>query len=131
MKFTSFASKVLRLTLTRGQRVLARVAFDGVDPIDMPDEADRELAVTMFGGVEHVPAEARHVLALELGRDSGKSTFDCASHADQAAYALSDAFKENAIVNASVQSNQKDPKTGRFLFTVLVQVKPAEGARGG
>lgn len=64
-------------------------------------------------------------------RDSGKSTFDCASHADQAAYALSDAFKDNAIVNASVQSNQKDPKTGRFLFTVLIQVKPAEGPRGG
>ncbi len=37
----------------------------------------------------------------------------------------------NAIVNASVQSNQKDPKTGRFLFTVLIQVKPAEGPRGG
>lgn len=63
-------------------------------------------------------------------RDTGKSTFDCVSHADQAAYALSDGFKDNAIVTASVQQNQRDPKTGKFLFTLVVQVKPAGGPRG-
>jgi hypothetical protein len=71
--FTAFCSRVLALTLTRGQRVLCAVAFDGIDPADLLED-DRELARQMFGDVDEVPSLARRVLCLTLGRNSGKST---------------------------------------------------------
>ncbi len=73
LPFTAFARDVLRLRLTRGQRVLARVAFDDVDPCDLEGD-ERELARQIFGDVETVPPHARQLVALELGRNSGKTT---------------------------------------------------------
>lgn len=72
--FTAFCDRVLRLRLTRGQRALAMVAFDGVDPIDLPDEL-RALALEIFGGVERIPPLVRQILifVLRCGRWSGKS----------------------------------------------------------
>lgn len=75
--FTEFAERVLRLKLTRGQRVLARVAFDGVQPADMTG-ADRETARQMFGGADEVPPGARRVQTHVLGRGSGKTTLAAA-----------------------------------------------------
>ncbi|MCL2447627.1 MAG: hypothetical protein FWD17_01635, partial [Polyangiaceae bacterium] len=72
LTFTAFADR-LGLKLTNGQRVLARVAFDGVDPVDLEGD-DRDLAATMFGDIDHVPPLARRVLCLTLGRASGKTT---------------------------------------------------------
>lgn len=78
--FTAFCTKVLRLRLTRGQRVLAAVALDGMEPRELEGE-DREIARRMFGEVDTIPPMARRILVLVLGRGSGKTTL-------AAAYAL-------------------------------------------
>jgi len=78
LPFTAFARDVLRLSLTRAQLVLARVVFDGVDPIDLEDDQDRAIASIMFGGADRIPEDARRVIVLRLGRGSGKSTI-CAA----------------------------------------------------
>lgn len=72
--FTRFAAEVLHLTLTRAQRVFARVVFDGVDPCALEPE-ERELAREIFGGVQVFDADARAGISTHrLGRGSGKST---------------------------------------------------------
>ena len=73
MHFTAFAEGILRLRLTRGQRVLCRIAFDGLEPCHLEGD-DRELARQIFGDVESIPPDARRILALVLGRGSGKTT---------------------------------------------------------
>lgn len=79
MRFTTFMRDMLRVTLTRGQTVLCKVAFDGDDPIDLPDD-ERRLAAVLFDRpddgkyVERVPPAARRIQAHTLGRESGKST---------------------------------------------------------
>lgn len=62
----------LGVRLTRAQRVLAVVAFDGVDPIDLPPE-DRGTATAIFGPVDRIPTAARAVLVAVCGARSGKS----------------------------------------------------------
>jgi hypothetical protein len=76
--FTYFCGSVLRLTLCRAQRVLALVAFDRVDPCDLPPEL-REVARLIFGDVERIPAGARRTIVLRLGRRSFKSLV-CAAY---------------------------------------------------
>lgn len=71
--FVAFARDVLGVRLTRAQRVLALVAFDGVDPCDLLTAADRDIARQLFGDVDRVPRLVRAVLALFAGRASGKT----------------------------------------------------------
>lgn len=73
LEFHDFCDKVLGLHLTPGQRVVAKVAFGNYDPIDLP-EAERDLALEMFGGLERVDQVARKYVLLRLGRGSGKTT---------------------------------------------------------
>lgn len=69
----------LGLHLTNGQRVLARVVFDGVDPIDLPP-GELAIARQMLGpDVDRIPSTARRVNVLRLGRGSGKTTLAAAS----------------------------------------------------
>lgn len=77
--FFEFCPKVLRLHLTPGQRVIAKIAFGDADPIDLEGE-ERELALQMFGGLERIPQAARKYILLRLGRGSGKTTL-CAAFA--------------------------------------------------
>ena len=70
--FTAFCQSVLNFRLSKGQRVLSLVAFDGLDPCQLAD-SDRELARKIFGDVDTVPSSARVRLALLLGRGSGKT----------------------------------------------------------
>jgi hypothetical protein len=56
--------------LTAAQWVMVRVCFDGVDPIDL-SETDRAIALELFGAVERIPPECRHVLALLKGARIG------------------------------------------------------------
>ena len=51
--FTRFASETLGVKLTPGQKALASVAFDGVQPGALEGEA-RELARRIFGDIEEV-----------------------------------------------------------------------------
>ncbi len=69
--FLSFCSW-LGVTLTPGQRVLCAVAYDNVEPKDLPPE-DRELARLIFGAVDVIPPAARGTLAIVAGGRSGKS----------------------------------------------------------
>lgn len=62
----------LGVKLTPGQRVIALVALDGVEPGSLRG-AERELARRIFGDVETIPAEARHVLAAVCGARGGKT----------------------------------------------------------
>lgn len=72
LRFTEFCA-ALGVRLEPGQLVLAKVAFDGVEPCALAGE-ERELARQMFGpDVETVPAVARRALFLVCGGRSGKS----------------------------------------------------------
>lgn len=75
IRFTTFVRPLVKLT--PGQRAIALVAFDGVDPIDLP-EAERELARAAFGEVDVVPAGSREVFAAVCGARAGKSYVLCA-----------------------------------------------------
>lgn len=75
--FTKFVLEVLKVQLTSAQRVLCLVAFDGAEPGALASD-DRELARKIFGDVETIPAEARHVLVAVCGARSGKSYVLCA-----------------------------------------------------
>jgi len=74
LKASSFTGFVERLgvVLEPGQRALARVAFDGVDPCDLEGE-ERDRARAIFGDIESVPRGARSVFAAVCGRASGKT----------------------------------------------------------
>lgn len=61
-------------------------------------------------------------------RDAGRSTFDCASDAQGAAIELARRFESNPVVQAKVMTSQLDNKTGKWLFQLLVEVRPPEGA---
>jgi hypothetical protein len=71
LSFSSFADR-LGVTLTTGQRAAALVAFDGYEPADL-DGAERELAKSMWGGVETIPELARGILVAVCGGRGGKS----------------------------------------------------------
>lgn len=62
----------MNVTLHPGQRVLCAVAYDGVDPQDLP-EPDRKVAVDIFGDVQTFPKKARGVLNAVCGGRGGKS----------------------------------------------------------
>lgn len=70
--FVDFCEQVLRVQLTLGQRTLARVAFDGVDP-DRLDAEERAAASRLLGPVDTIPPEARLVLAIVKGARIGGS----------------------------------------------------------
>lgn len=80
MPFTQFAAEVLRVKLTPAQRVLALVAFDGIEPASL-EGTDRDLARSIFGDVDTVPALARAVLVAVCGARAGKSYVICALRA--------------------------------------------------
>lgn len=61
-------------------------------------------------------------------RDAGRSTFDCASDAQGAAIELARRFEANPVVSAKVMTSQLDNKTSKWLFQLLVEVRPPEGA---
>ncbi len=79
IEFWQFCDVVLRIKLTPGQLVIAKVAFGDYNPCDLEGE-ERELAVTLFGGLEEVSDDARRFVILRLGRGSGKTTM-CAAFA--------------------------------------------------
>jgi hypothetical protein len=70
----AFLAFVMRLAvvLTPAQRVLALVAFDGVQPRDLRGE-DRQLARRLFGDVQTVRRDVAGVLCVVAGARSGKS----------------------------------------------------------
>ncbi len=72
MVFTEFCTQVLRVALTPGQLVLCKIAFDGLEPGDLKGR-ERELARKIFGDVDRIPPEARHVLIAVVGARAGKS----------------------------------------------------------
>jgi hypothetical protein len=69
--FTAFC-KFLGVELTRGQRVLCRVCFDGDEPRDLVGD-DAELARLIFGDVDEIAPEARAVVVAVVGAGAGKS----------------------------------------------------------
>lgn len=60
------------LVLEPGQLVTCRVAFDGVDPVDLEGE-ERELARRIFGDVERFTPEQRRIFGAVCGGRAGKS----------------------------------------------------------
>jgi hypothetical protein len=71
IRFVDFAS-MLRVELTPAQRVLALVAFDGVEPEQL-ESPERELATRLFGPVDAVPSAARAVVLVKKGARVGGS----------------------------------------------------------
>jgi hypothetical protein len=57
MPWSRWVDTCTDLDLTPGQRVIGRVAYDGIDPADLQG-SERELAAHLFGPVERVPPEA-------------------------------------------------------------------------
>ncbi|MBX3471977.1 MAG: pilus assembly protein PilM [Planctomycetes bacterium] len=64
-------------------------------------------------------------------RDTGRSYFDCVSDAQGAAIELARRFENNPVVSAKVQTSQLDPKTGKWLFQLQVELRVEEGQRRG
>jgi hypothetical protein len=62
----------LKVELSDAQRVLTTVAFDGVDPCDLP-APDRVIASQLFGGVERFDSVKRAVLVAVCGARGGKT----------------------------------------------------------
>jgi hypothetical protein len=58
--------------LLLGQLAFALVAYDGLEPRDLPKHL-REIGRQIFGDVEVIPPEARRVIALVAGARGGKS----------------------------------------------------------
>jgi hypothetical protein len=71
VKFSPFCKRI-GVKLTRAQRVLCAVAFDGAEPGAFSGE-DRDVARQLFGDIETIPLEARHVLTAVCGARGGKS----------------------------------------------------------
>lgn len=57
---------------TPGQLAIIKVAYDGLEPIQLP-EAERDLARQAFGNVERVPPDCRRVICAVCGARAGKS----------------------------------------------------------
>lgn len=74
LAFTAFI-ELLGVRLTLGQRVLSRVAFDGLEPCDLP-ELERDVARQLFGPVETISPIARAVFTLVAGARGGKTYLD-------------------------------------------------------
>lgn len=76
LSYTEFVAS-LGVTFEAGQYVLCRVAFDGVDPVDLP-LAERAVAAELFGpDVDRVPPAARDVFVCVIGGRAGKSYLLC------------------------------------------------------
>lgn len=71
ISFTEFVHR-LGITLEPGQRVLCKVMFDRIDPVDL-DPEERELAYHLFGSLARVPDTARTIMCLVAGGRSGKT----------------------------------------------------------
>lgn len=69
--FTEFCSEI-GITLEPGQLVTCKVAFDGVDPCDLPPD-ERELARSIFGNVDRFTDQQRRIFAAACGRRAGKT----------------------------------------------------------
>lgn len=65
------------LVLERGQVVACKVAFDGVQPKDLP-EAEREIAREMFGDLRTVHPSLLDVLVFVFGARGGKTRLGAA-----------------------------------------------------
>lgn len=76
LPFTRFCEGV-GIELRPGQRVLCKVAFDGLDPVDLVGE-ERELARRIFGATERVTAAQRVVVNATCGGRAGKTRLLCA-----------------------------------------------------
>ncbi|MEO7032730.1 MAG: hypothetical protein ABI548_02780 [Polyangiaceae bacterium] len=76
MKFVDFCARVVGIELTPAQRVLASVAFDGMEPHELIG-ADRDIAAELFGPIDAIPPEARAVLVALCGGRGGKSRVLC------------------------------------------------------
>lgn len=70
--FLAFVAGMLAVTLTRPQRILCSVMFDGREPGDFGG-GDRAIALELFGDVGKVEAIARTVAVIVAGARSGKT----------------------------------------------------------
>lgn len=70
--FVEFVEGVLGLQLTPGQHVLCSVAFDGVQPKQLP-RAERKIARELFGELDRVPSDLLATVVIVAGARSGKS----------------------------------------------------------
>jgi hypothetical protein len=75
--FVDFSTRLIKLqddtrALSDAQRVLVTVAFDQVDPIELPDD-DRDIARQLFGDVDRFSDITRSVLVAVCGARGGKS----------------------------------------------------------
>lgn|GEM_PF-1379643 len=64
--------EILGITLEPGQRAMAMVAFDGLEPRDLPPP-ERDLARQMFGQVDVLPPGVRKIVVLICGARAGKT----------------------------------------------------------
>jgi hypothetical protein len=71
--FTSFCDRIVQFDLSDGQRALTLVAFDGVEPKDLPPELQRYRAELFGADVDVIPPAARAVLVAVCGARGGKT----------------------------------------------------------
>ena len=74
VRFTEFAERICKAQASRAQRVIAKVAIDGVEPQDLSAD-ERVIFRRHFGDLDTIPPEARATLAFIFGARSGKSYY--------------------------------------------------------
>jgi hypothetical protein len=77
LTFVDFCLRVLKLKLTRAQRILVAIGIDGVQPNQFHGD-ERAIAHELFGDVDTIASAARRTQVWSLGRGSGKTTI-CAA----------------------------------------------------
>lgn len=69
--FTDWCGEI-GIKLEPGQLVTCKVAFDGIDPIDLPPD-ERDLARKIFGDVDRFTEDQRRVFVAPCGARAGKT----------------------------------------------------------
>lgn len=73
INFVDFVEQILGIKLTIGQRVIAKICYDSVNPEDLEGQ-EAEYATKIFGNVKRFTAHARRIITIVAGRGSGKSS---------------------------------------------------------
>lgn len=71
VKFTEFCRRI-DVQLTPGQMAFAQVAYDGIEPRDLPLHL-REIGLKIFGHLDTIPRAARRVVCVVAGARAGKT----------------------------------------------------------
>jgi hypothetical protein len=120
----------LGVTLEPGQAVIGKVAYDGIDPIDLP-ATERDIAAEIFGDVERFSASERDVVVVVCGARGGKTYTLVALRVLHLALTVSlDTLAPGEVASAPLIAPGKDDAEQALRYIQgAISSKPALAAR--